>query len=613
MDTTEALVLLQPLGFFRGLNPAILRDIAASCEPIFVPAGELIFRQGDPSDSLYIVSSGRLGVSLQVEGHAPRNIYEASRGQLVGEMGLLTGDPRSASVRSLRDSLLLRLSKERFEELTDLHPSLIRRIACDLSERIKQSNARPVHPALALKTFAVFPAGQAAPTDRFAGELIRALAEIGTTRLITKATVVEAIGGGDLYDSRVVHWLNEQESKFDFLLYQADALPSRWTSRCIRQADRLLAVAPFDGGKEFNQIEIQLANIAESSPNGHPRMDLILLHRGREAPSGTTEWLAGRSVNQHYHLWDENPKEFKRLARALTGRAVGLVLGGGGARGFAHIGAIRAIEEAGISIQTIGGTSQGALIAAQYALGQTPAEMLETNRALFQDFRPFKGDFTLPFFSFMSGRRSNKGFQSLFGNTQIADLRIPFFCVSNNLSLAAVIVHNRGLLWRAVRCSMALPGLMPPVVSKGHLIIDGGVLNNLPVDVMRDHCNGPIIAVDVSPPVDLLADCEDRDHFGWIDFLRLKRLARKKGGSIPHLMEILMRTAFLSSIRNRQAMASQADLCVHPPMDGCGLLDWDNLEELAETGYQATREMLKHWDSPATLEYKAPAGLAHGR
>ena len=141
---------------------------------------------------------------------------------------------------------------------------------------------------------------------------------------------------------------------------------------------------------------------------------------------------------------------------------------------------------------------------------------------------------------------------------------------------------------------MGLPGLLPPVIDNGNLIVDGGLLNNLPVDVMRRQCNGAIVAVDVSPPIDLLADCEDRMYLSSFDFMRRKFSRKKKSAGVPHLIEILMRAAFLSSIKNREELAKQADLCIHPPMAGYGLLAWESLEELVEVGYNVTREQLKN-------------------
>jgi len=286
----------------------------------------------------------------------------------------------------------------------------------------------------------------------------------------------------------------------------------------------------------------------------------------------------------------------------LTGRAVGLVLGGGGSRGFAHIGALRAIEEAGIPIESIGGTSQGALIGAQYAMGLTPREMIEINRTMFREFRPFKGDRTIPIHSFVTGVTSNRGLQNLFGKLHISDLKIPFFSIAANLSMATLIVDRHHPVWKAVRCSMSLPGLMPPVIEGGNLIVDGGVLNNLPVDIMRESCDGSVIAVDVSPPVDMLVECEDREHLRFIDFARRKLSGRKR---IPNLIEIINRTAFLSSIHHREEMARHADLLIHPQMAGYGLLDWHLLEKLVEIGYDTTQARLKEWTGSARLSTDA--------
>ncbi len=613
METLQAYDLLRPLSFFVGLSPAILRDVASRCTQVMLPAGHILFRQGEPSDSMYIVSTGRLDVSLEAESRRPGSIYEAGRGQIVGEMGILSGAVRSATVRSLRDSLLFRLSKEAFEELLDRHPTLSRRIAVDLSERLRKSNERVFERHYNVKTFTIIPAGELAPTTEFTAKLIRVLSEIGSTRLITKRIVSEAVGSTDMTDSRVVHWLNEQESKYAYLIYEADLQPSAWTSRCIRQADRLLAVTRFEGSRDPNEIEQFLTRMVAEMPRSHPRIDLILLHRevGFQ-PVNTPEWLAGRSAEKHHHIANDSVKDFRRLARVLAGKAVGLVLGGGGSRGFAHIGAIRALEEAGIAIETIGGTSQGALIAAQYAMGLTPGEMIEVNKILFRDYRPLKGDRTIPVFSFLTGKTSNKGLQWMFGKRYISDLKLPFFAVSNNLSQAKVIVHRDDPVWRAVRCSMALPGLMPPVIEGGNLIVDGGVLNNLPVDIMRDQCHGSVVAVNVSPPVDLIANCEDKDNLSFWEFMRRKWFGKKDGGSIPNMLEILMRTAFLSSIHHRETMARYADLLVHPPMAGVGLLDWDKIDDLVEVGYQETRARLQHWTGRPGSSTEAPgteAGL----
>lgn len=602
---SSELNFLSSLEFFSGLSEEILEDLAQHCTQVVVPAGQIVFRSGDVSDALYVVSIGRLIVSIQqedddLEGNMPLVVHEAGRGQMVGEMGLLTGESRSATVSSARDSVLLRLSKDSFEQVVERHPSLALRIARDLAQRLRRSNTRTTIRPYNVKTFAVMPAGEIWPIRSFVEPLLRALDAIGPVRRITKALVEECVGCSDMTDRRVIHWLDEQEERFAYVLYEADPSLTDWTSRCIRQADRILTVSAFENNRQLNEIEREFVkrdrdSRAAGNTPGRPKIDLVLLHKERSfSPVNTLRWLSDRSVEQHHHVSINSAGDMKRLATALTGKAFGLVLGGGGARGFAHIGALKAIDEAGLTLECIGGTSQGALIGAQYAMGLTSDEMIAMNKRLFKDFRPFKGDVTVPVFAFLTGATTNKGLQQLFGDRHISDLKIPFFCVSANLSLAKLMVQQNELVWKALRCSLSLPVLMPPVVQKGQLIVDGGVLNNFPVDIMRNHCDGRIIAVDVSPPVDLLADSDDRYTLTFSEFLR-RKLSRKKRGAIPHLLEILMRTAFLSSIHHRQAIAKYADLLVHPPMAGYSLLDWDHLETLVEVGYKATQETLKTW------------------
>jgi predicted acylesterase/phospholipase RssA/CRP-like cAMP-binding protein len=605
LDRHPPFSLLESLSFFRELKSEALRDVAAMCTEFHLAAGQVLFQQGEPSDYLYIVSTGRLDVLFQPEGEECTRLFEAGRGQIIGEMGLLTGDRRSATVKALRDSVLYRLAKQDFDELLEAHPTLTRRIACSLSERLREANVRSIERSPVAKTFVVLPAGEVAPIAGFAQNLARALNEIGPTRHITKDVVEQVVGIGDMNSNVVVQWLNDQEAQFEYLVYETDLVLSDWTSRCICQADRLLAVGRFEAHNDRNEIERN---------GGCPRIDLILVHREPSfQPAGTADWLVGREIDRLHHICGSCTKDFQRLGRILAGKAIGLVLGGGGSRGFAHIGAIKAIEEAGFTIESIGGTSQGAMIGALYAMGLNPDQMVEANRAVFRDFRPLKGDRTLPFFSFVTGVASNRGLQSLFGDTQMSDLKIPFFCVCTNLSLAKLVVNPDSVVWKSVRCSTALPGLMPPVIQKGSLLIDGGVLNNLPVDIMRQHCNGDIIAVDVSPPNDLLVDCEDRDSLGFMEFLRRRFFSRRsKTRGLPNLFEILMRTGFLSSIHHRELMASHADLLVHPPMAGFGLLDWDKLEILVDIGYRTTRERLREWTGTTALRNRETPRVGDG-
>ena len=206
----------------------------------------------------------------------------------------------------------------------------------------------------------------------------------------------------------------------------------------------------------------------------------------------------------YLHLRCDHRADAARLVRMITGTACGLVLGGGAPRGFAHLGVLRALEEAGVPIDVVGGTSVGALIGAFCALGLNDSERVERAVAAFTRsgslVRP-----TLPLVAVSPGRRVDRLLAEHLGPGLIKDLPRRFFCVSANLTRAEEVIHDRGPLWPAVRASLSMPGIFPPVYSDGDLLIDGGALDTVPVEIMRGRVgSGYIIAVDLSPDVEPL-------------------------------------------------------------------------------------------------------------
>ena len=272
------------------------------------------------------------------------------------------------------------------------------------------------------------------------------------------------------------------------------------------------------------------------------------------------------------------------LVRQLTGRAIGLVLGGGGARGFAHLGLMRALEELRIPVDVTGGSSMGAFISALLACGYSSHEMLHLLRETFVTHN-YLNDYMFPRIALIRGRKFLRRLRDIFGEQKIEHLRKPWFCVSTNLTRGTAVVHDQGPLEIWLAASMTVPGIAPPLVYKGELLADGAVVNSLPTDVMQGLERGPIIASDVSTEGDIRATgMEGPDPEGLLNWTG--------PGEPPNLRDILFRTATLTSESGVRRRAASADLYLRMPVGGIGMFEWKRVEEIVERGYQFAKEKL---------------------
>ncbi|MCH9670722.1 MAG: patatin-like phospholipase family protein, partial [Gammaproteobacteria bacterium] len=298
--------------------------------------------------------------------------------------------------------------------------------------------------------------------------------------------------------------------------------------------------------------------------------------------------------DRHHHVRLQSEADFDRLCRMLTGTQIALVLGGGGARGAAHVGVLRALEEQGIPVDMIAGTSFGAIMAAGPALGWDSQTLgVGIKRALVDPGKPL--DYTLPFTAITSGRKATHQIRRTFGNVRIEDLWLPYFCVSSNLSKGQQVVHTRGPLWKAIRTSVAIPGVLPPVRSEdGDVLIDGGVMNNLPVDVMRKYAGGgKILAVNLRAKVNIAADdlTDTGVLSGWRLYARwLTPFMRRP--SVPSAIDLILRTAEMGNVMSAAEQEKAADLTFRPKVEQFGLLDFSAYLPLIEAGYtEAMRQL----------------------
>ena len=384
-------------------------------------------------------------------------------------------------------------------------------------------------------------------------------------------------------------YLHEVETTYDYLLLETGDADTNWTQVALSLADRIVVVAsckPDDD--EARRIAAVLAAVP---PGRRVERWVVLVHPADTTqPHGAIEMADRFGVQRVANVRNGSIDDLHRVARLVSGNATGLVLGGGGARGFAHLGVWRALNELGIDVDTIGGASIGAPLGFFMAL-QTPDDtMVPLVAELFHDLL----DYTVPIVSLIKGERITRNIAKVTGGVDVRDVWLPFFCVSTNLTRSCVEVHDRLDAATAIRASVAIPGILPPVPFNGELLVDGGVLNNLPCDVMR--AAGTVkrlIAVDLSPPTGPTVR-QDFGHAvsGW----RALRARFGPGRSpYPGLMSVVMRSLVTGSVRDRDRLLSEGtvDWYIGVDVPGVQLLDFERVAEIAERGYRAARPRLE--------------------
>ncbi|HVL90066.1 MAG TPA: patatin-like phospholipase family protein, partial [Actinomycetota bacterium] len=563
---------------FGPLDERTRAAIGSMVEWVALPAGEKLYDAGAPSDDAFVVSFGRVRLTTP-DGTSE----ERGHGQLAGAEALIDHAPRAESAYAIRDSYLVRLPKLAFDVISRRHPGAVTGIARAI---VRRHSGAPVRQGDDRVTIAVVPASDSVDVRLVASRVAECLRVYGPTMHVWSARADDALNragiaqsGDDAAGLRLTQWLLEAEDANRFVVYEPDRSPTSWTRRTVRQADVVLLVA---NGRDHapSMLEGALADLLRGEQR--PRTVLAILQPdGVDLPSGTSRWLEHRDVDDVTHIREGSPSDFERLARLASGRPVALVLGGGGARGFAHLGVIRALRDLGIPIDAIGGASIGSIMAIGPASGVEADEMIDITAKRFAKLI----DYTLPFVSIIKGRRITRAMHEQLGDHHVEDLWIPYYCITTNLTRATEVTHTRGPIVPLIRSSAAIPGFLPPVRLGEDLHIDGGVLNNVPTDVMRRRFPGAtIITVDVSPPVGPRAKAE----FGlWVSGSQSLRAKIRRRHGPPGLTETLIASTVVASMRkrDRNVASGLADLWMHLDTRGIGLLDFERVRPTAQKGY----------------------------
>jgi lysophospholipid hydrolase len=628
MDITAAMSEVPVLPPRRDFGPGStlmaqrLLNLERSFTRVALEAGQVLLRKGDVGDSLYVVVTGRVRM-LASGPEADRAVRDLGPGELLGEMALLTGEPRAATIVAVRDTELYRLSARSVELYLFSDASIMRRITTTLARRLARGSSARSAEQPCVRNVAVVSAGDTPPTDvaRFGEVLGTFLSEYMRVAVMSPRAVEAALGTGAAGSKDAAEavgltgWLNDQEDRSDLVLYVPSPGPAGpgsggrhpedpgfWDRLCMRQADVALLVGRADASPRLGPSEQRL--LADSAPFT-ARQELVLLHRHLGPGAWRTEkWLSQRQLSRAHHVVMGDPAHLGRLARFVLGRPVGLVMSGGGVRGFGHVGVLRALREHGIPVDVICGTSAGALVGGQFALGWDPEELQWRNVKQFGVPLRRLMDYTIPTTSIVGSVPLNKILDRIFGDRRIEDLWVPFLCTITDLTAAELVIRDAGPVRDAVRASCSLPVLLPPVVGPdGHLLADGGILNNLPVmPLVNRMAIGALILVNVSSPF-YTAD----EPYDYSDSLPLGRVLRSRLNPLgsplvaPGIGQVLLRALEIGSKSLEAEQIARADVYIRPRFDSSSYTDTTRLSSIIRTSYEAAHKALSAWDSSSIL------------
>jgi NTE family protein len=575
-------VSVPEIPFLAGLDAPAMEAVRARMLPVAVPGGQTLFEQGAAGDALYTLVSGVIGVSAHDHNGRPTRIARLRPPETFGEMALLSDAPRAATVMALRDAHLLSLTRDAFEAVIAEHPHTLLYFARMLADRLRAIyGGYSVHHAP--RIFTVLAVTEGPDPASLGRELAATLDAIlpGETGCLT-----------DWPEGADEAWFQAFEGRHARTIFAARELDCPWCRQSQRRGDHVLLLAepgapPRPGAAEY----------LERVRSDWIRMDLVVRQDPQaHRPKPLHPAVAALPAALRIQVRTGRGADLRRLARLASGAARGLVLGGGGARGLAHLGVLKALDEAGCGPDFVGGTSMGAIIAAGVAMDWNVAEIHAQTEAFFATSNPIN-DYTLPLHALTRGAKVDAGLAARYGGVRIEDLWLPFFCVSSNLTTGNTMVHRSGDLPTALRASIAIPGLLPPVLCDEGVLVDGGMMNNLPADVAAGLERGPVLAVDVGSD----RAFQDMPRRGWRG-----RLVRKLIGSplaMPGLAPLLLRAATVSSDAQTLVAAAHATAVLKPPLAGIDLRAWSRLRESADLGYRDTcasiaAGKLGHWLDP---------------
>ena len=588
--------LIKSSKIFSSLNAHTYQKILPKFEKIELNKDEILFSQGDTAKYLYILLNGKLAVYVSPAYMAHKVVTYIEPGETIGEMSLLSNEPRSFTVIAAKHSCLLRLPKKIFTTICKQYPEIMVTMLERSQETIRIFTTEKfkrhiiiiaAHPTISLNDFSIQLCRQ---TKKLATVIFLSdYAMEGDTNKKTQSELQE-----------IITEIEKSRAPKRRIIYLLKSTETTLAKICLKKADSIYIAAHHDSDVKIDSKIIAKIKLRKKHLCTDPGL-ILLYPANTELPKNTRRWFGLMDFSMHHHIRQSNLSDHLRLLRFIRNCAVGLVLGGGGTRGWAHIGAIKALQEAKIPIDIIGGTSVGGIIGALYAMHSTHKEIYKQ----FDEIVMGSGktvawkNITWPYISLFDAKGFTLSQENAFGDIHLEDLWIPFFCISSNLSLQREEVHRTGLLWEIIRCSTSIPGLVPPMILNGEIHFDGGLVNNLPVDVMRRQLGkiSKIIAIE------LVRDNGHEIKYHFPPILTLSEAILTKIGlggkkyKYPPFIDTILKAFLMGSIVKAKQSAPIANLFINMDLSKYSILHSDNkqAEEMVQIGFESAVDAIKNF------------------
>lgn len=563
-------------------------------EWVYVKGGDKIIQQGEPSDCIYFLLHGRLSAVYENADGTFKKLGDVVQGQSVGEIGVFSKDVRTASVIAIRDAVLLKLTEEALHKTAALFPDMIFNV---MNTVIKRATSQYTPKTLSPVRNIVFIARQKnEENSTFLEGVQKGMERYGSTRMVNLSEILTLCDIGEvdiesddpLINSKIQQAIDELEANYDYVLFAAFENEKAWLNRAIRQADIFYFIK--DSLDTYDLSTSESVIFDEEFYFKLKEKHLVILHQnGDKLPQNTRKFLEKRDVELHHHVRLDRLNDISRVVRYIAGRTVGIAFAGGGAKGIAHVGIIQEFYRQGIPIDYFCGTSAGALAAAMAALDMGEDLFLERIIELAKEAPTSRKNMNIfPIISIMKGKDLDECMHKYYGHARIEDLWINFSCVASNLTKKKSEIINSGPLDEALRASIALPGVFPPVVRGNDLWVDGGLINNLPVNLLERNNIAKKVVVTLHKNKDYILNYSKvPDSWQYI-----KNNIKGKKIKVPKITSLMMESMVLASYSQYKSGLAKADLHLHPPVAKIGLLHWKKYDELIKTGKDYTQEIL---------------------